>query len=139
VSGGIGTNVSKNERTKHMMSSRSSSVRWALVVVAVFGVLAVACSKQAGARTIGSVSVREGPGNGYTFAPSTVTVNRGRSITVDNVSQVPHTFSVSGQGIEVETQPGKTSLITIDLPPGTYPFICRFHESLGMKGTLVVR
>jgi plastocyanin len=25
------------------------------------------------------------------------------------------------------------------LPPGTYPFVCRFHESMGMKGTLVVR
>jgi plastocyanin len=55
------------------------------------------------------------------------------------VSQVPHTFTVTGHGIDVETQPGKTSLITIDLPPGTYPFICRFHVSLGMKGTLVVR
>lgn len=28
---------------------------------------------------------------------------------------------------------------TIDLPPGTYPFVCRFHESMGMTGTLVVR
>jgi plastocyanin len=139
VSGGIGTNVSKNERTKHMMSSRSSSVRWALVVVALFGVLAVAYSKQASARTGGTVTVREGPGNGYTFAPSMVTVNRGQTITVDNVSQVPHTFTVTGRGIDVETQPGQASRITVELPPGTYPFICRFHASLGMKGTLVVR
>jgi len=29
--------------------------------------------------------------------------------------------------------------VTIDLAPGTYPFICRFHESQGMTGTLVVK
>ena len=121
------------------MRNASSSMRRALVVVAVFGMLAVSCSKQASARTAGTVTLREGPGNGYTFAPSTVTVNQGQLITVDNVSQVPHTFTVTGHGIDVETQPGKTSQITIDLPPGTYPFICRFHVSLGMKGTLVVR
>ncbi|HEY6679159.1 MAG TPA: cupredoxin domain-containing protein [Actinomycetota bacterium] len=121
------------------MRNGSSSMRRALVVVAVFGMLALSCSKQASARTAGAVTVREGPGNGYTFAPSTVTVNRGQLITVDNVSQVPHTFTVTGHGIDVETQSGKTSQITIDLPPGTYPFICRFHVSLGMKGTLVVR
>ena len=121
------------------MRNGSSSMRRALVVVAVFGMLAVSCSKQASARTAGTVTVREGPGNGYTFAPSTVTVNRRQLITVDNVSQVPHTFTVTGHGIDVETQSGKTSQITIDLPPGTYPFICRFHVSLGMKGTLVVR
>jgi plastocyanin len=126
------------EGTRNMMRNGPWSMRRALVVEAVFGMLAVSCSKQASARTAGTVTVREGPGNGYTFVPSTVTVNRGQLITVDNVSQVPHTFTVTGHGIDVETQSGKTSQITIDLPPGTYPFICRFHVSLGMKGTLVV-
>jgi plastocyanin len=46
---------------------------------------------------------------------------------------------VTGQGIDIETLPGKPAKVTIDLPPGTYPFVCRFHESMGMKGTLVVR
>jgi plastocyanin len=127
------------EGTRNVMRNGSWSMRRALVVVAVLGMLAVSCSKQASARTAGTVTLREGPGNGYTFAPSTVTVNRRQLITVDNVSQVPHTFTVTGHGIDVETQSGKTSQITIDLPPGTYPFICRFHVSLGMKGTLVVR
>ena len=58
---------------------------------------------------------------------------------MDNVSETPHTFTVTGYGIDDETPSGKASQITIDLPPGTYPFICRFHVSLGMKGTLVVR
>ena len=127
------------EGTKDMTRNHSSSVRWMVVVVAVFALVAVACSKQAGAKEGGAVTVQEGPGNAFSFSPSTVTVTKGRTITLDNVSNVPHTFTVTGQGIDLETQPAKTSTVTINLPPGTYPFICRFHVSLGMKGTLVVR
>ena len=86
-----------------------------------------------------ATTVMEGPGNSYTFSPSTVTVKQGQTITLDNVSIIAHTFTVTGQSIDVETQPGKTAQVTIDLPPGTYPFVCRFHESMGMTGTLVVR
>ena len=86
-----------------------------------------------------ATTVLEGPDNGFTFSPSTVTVNQGQAITLSNVSDTAHTFTVTGQGIDIETMPGKTDKVTIDLPPGTYPFVCRFHESMGMKGTLVVR
>jgi len=86
-----------------------------------------------------ATTVLEGPDNGFTFSPSTVTVHQGQTITLTNVSDTPHTFTVTGQGIDIETMPGKTDKVTIDLPPGTYPFVCRFHESMGMKGTLVVR
>lgn len=86
-----------------------------------------------------ATTVMEGPGNSFTFSPSTVTVTQGETITLDNVSTAAHTFTITGQGIDVETQPGKTAQVTIDLPPGTYPFVCRFHESMGMTGTLVVR
>ena len=86
-----------------------------------------------------ATTVLEGPDNGFTFSPSTVTVHQGQTITLTNVSDAAHTFTVTGQGIDIETMPGKTDKVTIDLPPGTYPFVCRFHESMGMKGTLVVR
>jgi len=86
-----------------------------------------------------ATTVLEGPDNGFTFSPSTVTVNQGQAITLSNVSDTAHTFTVTGQSIDIETMPGKTAKVTIDLPPGTYPFVCRFHESMGMKGTLVVR
>ena len=86
-----------------------------------------------------ATTVMEGPGNSFTFSPSTVTVKQGETITLDNVSSTAHTFTVTGQSIDVETQPGMTAQVTIDLPPGTYPFVCRFHESMGMTGTLVVR
>lgn len=86
-----------------------------------------------------ATTVLEGPDNGFTFSPSTVKVTQGQTITLVNVSDAAHTFTVTGQGIDIETLPGKTATVTIDLSPGTYPFVCRFHESMGMKGTLVVR
>lgn len=86
-----------------------------------------------------AITVLEGPNDGFSFSPSSLTVDQGQTITLANVSDAAHTFTVTGQGIDIETMPGKTDTVTIDLPPGTYPFVCRFHESMGMKGTLVVR
>ena len=81
-------------------------------------------------------TVVEGPGNSFAFMPPTITVTRGATLKLQNVSDTAHTFTVTGQGIDVETMPGKTAKVTIDLPLGTYPFVCRFHESMGMKGDL---
>ena len=56
-----------------------------------------------------ATTVLEGPDNGFTFSPSTVTVNQGQTITLTNVSDTAHTFTVTGQGIDIETMPGKTA------------------------------
>jgi plastocyanin len=50
----------------------------------------------------------------------------------------PHTFTVTGQSIDITNDAGQSQTVTINLPAGTYPFICRFHQGLGMKGTLTV-
>jgi plastocyanin len=65
-------------------------------------------------------------------------VAKGTTITVKNVGSVSHTFTIQGHGVNVVNQPGKSATVTIDLAPGTYPFICMFHVSSGMKGTLTV-
>ena len=75
----------------------------------------------------------------YSFTPSNVRVKSGATIKIQNTTpQTPHTFTVTGQPVDVSLDPGSTTKVTIDLPPGTYPFICRFHEGSGMKGTLIV-
>jgi plastocyanin len=51
---------------------------------------------------------------------------------------VTHTFTITGKGINVVNLPGQSQTLTINLAPGTYQFICTYHVSLGMKGTLVV-
>jgi plastocyanin len=83
------------------------------------------------------VTLQQGAG-GFVFAPTTLTVKKGESINVKNVGTVAHTFTITGKGIDVVNNPGQSQQVTINLPAGTYQFICRFHVSLGMKGTLTV-
>ena len=61
----------------------------------------------AGGGGMTATTVMEGAGNSFTFSPSTVTVKQGETITLDNVSSTAHTFTVTGQSIDVETQPGE--------------------------------
>jgi len=76
----------------------------------------------------------------YTFNPSKPLVKSGSAITIKNTTtDTPHNFTVTGQNIDVTLQPGKSAKVKIDLPPGTYPFFCSFHQSLGMTGTLTVK
>ena len=76
----------------------------------------------------------------YQFAPTRITVDRGDTITVSDTNpSTPHTFTVTGTDIDVANDPMSAQDVTIDLAPGTYPFICRYHEGQGMNGTLVVK
>jgi plastocyanin len=82
--------------------------------------------------------VEQGAG-GFVFAPTMLTVKTGTSITVQNVGTTAHTFTITSTGIDITNDPGASKPVTINLQPGTYPFFCRFHVNLGMKGTLVVQ
>jgi plastocyanin len=73
-----------------------------------------------------------------TFTPAEISVHQGDSITVEDTDSVPHTFTVEGTSIDVTNQAGQSQTVAIDLKPGTYSVICRFHVSMGMKATLVV-
>jgi plastocyanin len=76
----------------------------------------------------------------YRFTPAKITVHRGDTITVSDTNpSTPHTFTVTGTDIDVANDPMSAQDVTIDLAPGTYPFICRYHEGQGMTGTLVVK
>ena len=86
----------------------------------------------------GSNTIEQGPGGQLVFSPATISVKAGATLTIKNVGSVAHTFTVTGQGIDITNDTGQTHQVTISLPAGTYPFVCRFHESLGMKGTLTV-
>jgi plastocyanin len=77
--------------------------------------------------------------NNYLFDPRTVRVARGDVVAVRNGNtKTPHTFTVVGEDVDLELGPLETESTTIDLSPGTYDLICRFHEELGMTGTLKV-
>ena len=77
--------------------------------------------------------------NNYLFDPGTVRVASGDVVAVRNANtRTPHTFTVVKEDVDLELGPLETESVTIDLSPGTYDLICRFHEELGMTGTLKV-
>jgi plastocyanin len=84
-----------------------------------------------------SATIQAGKG-GFVFSPSTLTVAQGATLTVKNAGTVPHTFTIQSNNINEVMNPGQSATINLSLAPGTYPFVCTFHESSGMTGTLTV-
>ena len=82
-------------------------------------------------------NVVQGAG-GLVFSPSRLSVTKGAKVLVSDESFFQHTFTIPGTGIDVLNDPGQFQTLIIDLQPGTYTFVCRFHQSQGMKGTLIV-
>jgi plastocyanin len=59
----------------------------------------------------------------------------------ENRGAAPHNFEIKDPLISVDVAPGGTGEAVINLPLGTYKFICNVpgHKQVGMNGTLVVR
>jgi plastocyanin len=89
------------------------------------------------APSVAADTLQQGVGGALAFTPTTITVAKGATLTVTDVTG-SHTFTVPNTNIDVVNAAGQTQTVTINLKAGTYPFICRFHVSLGMKGTLIV-
>jgi plastocyanin len=87
----------------------------------------------------GGASVQTVSQANFSFSPSTFSVKSGDTITVKNTTtDKQHTFTITGQTVDVTLDPSTSQKVKISLPAGTYPFICRFHASQGMTGTLTV-
>ncbi len=71
------------------------------------------------------------------FVPSAATI-AGGDVELVNEGESPHNFSIEGEGIDVDVDPGSTATQSIDLAAGTYTMFCEFHRSQGMQGSLTV-
>lgn len=74
------------------------------------------------------------------FAPKELDVKAGDvTITLKNTGVSPHTFTSSELSVDQDVNAGKTVEIKLTgLKAGTFKFICKYHESLGMVGELKV-
>ena len=73
----------------------------------------------------------------FAFAPSTVTVAPGATVTVTNRDQVAHTITSSKGGFDTgDIASGQSKTFTAPNTPGSYSYICSIHQY--MTGTLVV-
>jgi plastocyanin len=74
------------------------------------------------------------------FVPKALTASAGDvTITMKNTGAAPHTFTLADPKADVNADAGKTVEIKLTgLKAGTYKFVCKYHEALGMTGELTV-
>jgi len=127
------------------------------VALLVIALLAAACGgggSQQSSNTISSGSASTSSGSGATiqvslqdfrFAPATITVQRGQTVTITlkNDGAVAHDFRIEGLNVSSQLlRPGQTQTITFTPnQAGQFTIICTEpgHEASGMRGTLVVQ
>jgi plastocyanin len=75
------------------------------------------------------------------FDRKVVEVRSGDALTVRNDDLFWHTFTVPDLHIDARLATRATRSIALDLPPGSYRFVCAIpgHDQAGMHGTLIIR
>jgi plastocyanin len=74
----------------------------------------------------------------FAFAPDSLTVKPGSTVSVKNEDNVTHTLSsTTGKFNTGNVTSGQTAHFTAPMAPGTYSYRCDIHQY--MTGTLVVR
>lgn len=76
----------------------------------------------------------------FRFSPAELRVEAGTTVRWRNTTSNFHTVTPDGHSAWSEWQTagaGETFEVTFDVP-GTYPYYCRPHRSLGMTGTITV-
>merc|ERR1712087_1079164 len=89
--------------------------------------LALALSANAADVKLGSDS------GGLVFEPSTVTINKGESVTWKNNAGFPHNIMFD----EDEIPPGANVTRKFDVA-GSYSYYCEPHQGAGMQGKVIV-
>ena len=87
--------------------------------------------------------INVGPGGGMTFAPATLTIPPGDTITFQSAGGLPHN-AVSDDGTTFSSGTPNSSAwtyVTPALSAGTYGFHCTVHGNVGsgMFGTITVQ
>jgi plastocyanin len=75
-------------------------------------------------------------------AHPTTPIGPGRDLVVNNVGRNVHNVTIPGTTFSEDVVPGHRLVIRNIAAflggPGEYPFFCRFHQSLGMTGVIVI-
>ena len=73
------------------------------------------------------------------FRPAILVGTPGQTLTLNlkNDGVAAHTFTIAAKGVDEEVQPGEVGQVRVTFPEtGELGFICQYHESVGMVGTL---
>jgi Cupredoxin-like domain len=79
--------------------------------------------------------------NHFHDAHPSLPIGGGRDLVVRNQGRNLHNVTIDALGFSSDVQPGGQLTIedvTERLEPGRYALVCRYHEDLGMTGTIVI-
>jgi len=76
--------------------------------------------------------------SGDAFSPASLTIGVGDRVTVHNTDTGHHTFTDSPTFDSGDVAPGGTYTYLFR-KAGRFDFVCSYHQSLGMRGTITVR
>jgi plastocyanin len=77
----------------------------------------------------------------FSFGPTFLEADGGTTltVTVENVGDAPHTFTIDDADIDEELDPGASAEVEVTVPDsGSLAFYCRLHRGQGMQGAFVV-
>lgn len=127
--------------------------RFAVTLTMVL-MVGVACGDEEGTIQIGGQSVNdhgteevsgetsvEFELDDFYFEPTVLRGDAGQSLTLEafNEGDEGHTFTSDELGVDQEVGPGQETSIDITFPDsGQVVFLCRFHDSQGMRGAIEV-
>jgi plastocyanin len=68
---------------------------------------------------------------GSAFAPECVAVSADQTLTLINADDAPHTYTVSGTGVDVKIEGRATAeAVLLGIAPGTYAVTCLYHPEM---------
>lgn len=98
----------------------------------------VAASSRADGLQVVTIEVDDG----LRFRPSVVEMHQGKLVLrLHDGGTTPHNLRFAGSNLGISNvEAGRTREATFTATaPGTYRFVCTYHERLGMTGSVVVR
>jgi plastocyanin len=70
------------------------------------------------------------------FSPANFTVAAGDKVVFKNTGQAPHTATAKDGSFDTgNLDPGESKSVTV-AAAGTIKFVCKYHETIGMTGTI---
>jgi plastocyanin len=75
------------------------------------------------------------------YTPATITAQAGKKVTLQfkNEGTAEHNFSVKELGVDQDVPAGKSTMVSFTPgSAGTLPFFCKYHNAVGMTGTVNV-
>jgi plastocyanin len=72
----------------------------------------------------------------FAFRPNCVSADAGATITLENTGDSPHTFTVTGTGVDRNVDAGASVETRLSMDPGTYAVSCTYHPQ--MEATITV-